>query len=379
MARHAEIAGGGIAGLTLGMMLARTGWSVRVHEQAPQIREVGAALFLRNNSLEVLSEFGIFDTLKDAGSELTRQLTVDRRGGIMEERELEGTARVWVIPRQALIDALRDAALAAGVEIKTSSMVVDALPDGTVISRELGAAKADLAVAADGIYSQIRARLGIPTSLRNLPTTINRYLIPSRDLPAEPFHVEHWGPNRRIGIAPAGPDWTYIYQVCSSQDAAGVQIPNNVEAWGESLPKLRHAFELFARSEVIQREYQVVRPASWSKGRVAMLGDAATGLPPTLGQGAGLAIMNARGLVAAVNNASSIEEGLETWESSIRFISDRTQAWACRFDVFANRWPNALWFLRWPVVWSFRSFPVFNERMRIAERGLSSTKLGQAG
>jgi 2-polyprenyl-6-methoxyphenol hydroxylase-like FAD-dependent oxidoreductase len=233
-------------------------------------------------------------------------------------------------------------------------------------------------VAADGIYSLLRSRLGIEGRVDTLPTTINRYLISSKLLPAQPEHVEHWGPNRRIGLAPAGPEWTYIYQVCSSKDKVGVRTPIDVDSWSESLPRLRHAFELFAKSEVIQREYQVVRISSWSKGKVALIGDAATGLPPTLGQGAGLAIMNARGLVAALNHAATIEEGLQHWEKSIRFISDRTQAWACRFDVFANRWPDSLWFLRWPVVWSFRSFPVFNHRMRIAERGLSTTELGRA-
>jgi flavin-dependent dehydrogenase len=44
--RHAEIAGGGIAGLNAAIVLARCGWSVRVHERAPEIRETGAGIFL---------------------------------------------------------------------------------------------------------------------------------------------------------------------------------------------------------------------------------------------------------------------------------------------------------------------------------------------
>jgi 2-polyprenyl-6-methoxyphenol hydroxylase-like FAD-dependent oxidoreductase len=86
MVRHAEIAGGGIGGLTIGMMLARTGWTVRIHEQAPEIREIGSGVFLRNNSLEVLDEYGLFQGLRAVGSELTRQLAINRHGKIMEER-----------------------------------------------------------------------------------------------------------------------------------------------------------------------------------------------------------------------------------------------------------------------------------------------------
>jgi 2-polyprenyl-6-methoxyphenol hydroxylase-like FAD-dependent oxidoreductase len=377
MARHAEIAGGGIGGLTIGMMLARTGWTVRIHEQAPEIREIGSGVFLRNNSLEVLDEYGLFQGLRATGSELTRQLTINRHGKIMEERSLDGQSRVWVLPRQALVESLRDAALSSGAEIVTRSTAAEADPDGALVLANGRRLPADLVIGADGIHSRIRYRLGIGGQSRVLPTTINRYLCPITDLPNEPVHKEYWGPNRRIGVAPCGAGWTYVYQVCRSKDKVGVTIPNDVEAWSRSLPLLRHAFEVFARTEAIQHEYQEVRCPTWFKGRVALLGDAAHGMPPTLGQGAGLAIMNARGLVAALEEEKDVTAALPKWEQSIRFITDRTQAWATRFDVFANRWPDALWFLRWPVVWGFRYFPIFNDRMRIAEKGLANTPLGR--
>lgn len=377
MARHAEIAGGGIGGLTLGMMLARIGWTVRIHEQASEIREVGSGVFLRNNSLEVLDEYGVFDGLRAAGSEVVRQLTINRYGKIMEARTLDGHSRVWVLPRQALIESLRSAAMSSGVEIVTNSTAAEADPEGALILADGRKLRADLVIGADGIYSTIRERLGVGGRLRTLPTTITRYLVPAADLPNESVHKEFWGPNRRIGVAPCGAGWTYVYQVCRSRDQVGAAIPNDIESWSHSLPLLRHAFEVFARSEAIQREYQEVKCDTWFKGRVALLGDAAHGMPPTLGQGAGLAIMNARGLVAALDETQDVLTALPKWQQSIRFITDRTQTWATRFDVFANRWPDALWFLRWPVVWSFKSFPIFNDRMRIAERGLGNTPLGR--
>jgi 2-methyl-3-hydroxypyridine 5-carboxylic acid dioxygenase len=50
---HAEIAGGGIAGLSCAVILARHGWSIRVHERAPDIREGGTGIYLKNNATEV--------------------------------------------------------------------------------------------------------------------------------------------------------------------------------------------------------------------------------------------------------------------------------------------------------------------------------------
>ena len=42
MKQHAEIAGAGLAGLSVGIALANKGWSVRAHERAPDLRMFGA-------------------------------------------------------------------------------------------------------------------------------------------------------------------------------------------------------------------------------------------------------------------------------------------------------------------------------------------------
>ena len=59
--RHAEIAGGGFTGLTLAAALARNGWSVRVHERAPQVRDFGAGIWLWENGVRVLKAIGAAD------------------------------------------------------------------------------------------------------------------------------------------------------------------------------------------------------------------------------------------------------------------------------------------------------------------------------
>jgi 2-polyprenyl-6-methoxyphenol hydroxylase-like FAD-dependent oxidoreductase len=110
-------------------------------------------------------------------------------------------------------------------------------------------------------------------------------------------------------------------------------------------------------------------------GRVAIVGDAAHGLPPTLGQGAGLTIMNARGLATALERKSTVEEALVYWESEVRFISDATQRWSAIFDWFSREWPMALDFAR-PAIMKAFGLKALNDRMRIADRGLRMTALG---
>jgi 2-methyl-3-hydroxypyridine 5-carboxylic acid dioxygenase len=51
-------------------------------------------------------------------------------------------------------------------------------------------------------------------------------------------------------------------------------------------------------------------------------------MPPTLGQGAGLAMSNALGLAAALDGSRSIEEALRAWEKTDRPMTDHTQNYA---------------------------------------------------
>jgi 2-polyprenyl-6-methoxyphenol hydroxylase-like FAD-dependent oxidoreductase len=369
MTRTAEIAGGGIGGLALGALLSRQGWRVRVHERGNEIREIGAGIYIKNNSLEVLEHLGVMRRIEAQGTKLERAQIRFADGTVKQERQLSGTSRVHTFPRQALIEGLRDVALDSGVRILTGSRVTGTR-DGRLLT-EQDSHPADLIVAADGVRSAVRDSLNIGGAFRELPTLIDRFLIESREFTAEPQTVEHWSGNRRIGVTPAGPAHTYVYMVAPASDAKAARLPLDVADWSGRFPLLRPLFEVLAAAPATQYPYGVVNCPRWAVGNVAILGDAAHGLPPTLGQGAGLTLMNALALATLVRDAPDIPVALRQWEKRVRFISDRTQAWACRYDAFTRQWPTALDFARPLVVWSFGRFRTLNNRMRIADRGLS--------
>jgi 2-polyprenyl-6-methoxyphenol hydroxylase-like FAD-dependent oxidoreductase len=178
MKRHAEIGGAGIAGLSCAIMLARRGWTVRVHERSPEIREVGAGIQLKNNAIEVLEELGIFDQLTPLGTELERGRIRAADGRILQERVLAGKSRVHVFRRQSLIEVLREAAQEAGAEIITLSTALAADPAGELVLENGRRMRGDLVVAADGAQSKLRQSLEVGGSCRWLPTVVNRNLIP---------------------------------------------------------------------------------------------------------------------------------------------------------------------------------------------------------
>jgi 2-polyprenyl-6-methoxyphenol hydroxylase-like FAD-dependent oxidoreductase len=232
---------------------------------------------------------------------------------------------------------------------------------------------ADLVVAADGFRSKVRDSLSIGARSRELGTLINRYLVRTRSFTQEAVTTEHWSGSRRIGITPSGAEHSYAYVVMPRADAAGSAVPLDVADWRRSHPSLKRELEIFAESEVTQYPYILVDCPRWSVGHVAIIGDAAHGLPPTLGQGAGLTLMNSHALAQIVSEAPNVAQGLERWERTVRFVSDATQRWAVRYDRFTRQWPQSLEVVRPAIVWAFGHFRFLNERMRIADKGLDLT------
>jgi 2-polyprenyl-6-methoxyphenol hydroxylase-like FAD-dependent oxidoreductase len=370
MKGHAEIAGGGISGLACALMLGRQGWTVRVHERAQEVRDGGTGLYIKNNAAEVLEEYGIFDRLLPYGSRLERHQRIDWAGRVMQERSLAGQARVHVFIRQKLIEALREAAQKEGAEIITGSTAVGADPRGELHLEGGKRLPADLVIVADGARSAVRDTLDIGARYRALPTLVNRYLIPSRSLPLEPMMREHWSGRYRIGTAPCGAEFSYFYQVYPKWDAAASVLPHDVAAWSKAFPALRTEIEALSRARAIRHPYIVVRCERWSTGRVAVTGDAAHGLPPALGQGVGLVVMNARALAFALEGRRPVEDALPVWETAVRQISDDAQRWALRYDALTRCVPRPLWFMRPAVLWAIRSIPALSRRMRMADQGM---------
>ena len=105
--RHAEIVGGGFAGLTAACALAQRGWSVRVHERADRLRTTGAGIYIYENGLRVLEAVGAYDAaIKGAPFAHTREVR-DGSDRLISVHRWAGS-RVFSIVRQNVINALAD-------------------------------------------------------------------------------------------------------------------------------------------------------------------------------------------------------------------------------------------------------------------------------
>lgn len=361
------VAGGGIGGLSFAALAAHGGHDVVVHERSPQIREIGAGLYLKPNALRALKHLGVLDDIHAAGIRILERRTRAGDGRPIQSHALTGRAETWMAPREALIQALRSRAEANGARIELGSTASRARAEGVLVTADGTEHEGDLIVAADGRYSALRNALGMTLRQDDLPTLATRYLVEDRMPTPEPVTIEYWQGRRRIGIVPASPTHTYSYVICDAGDEAGCAQPMDVESWAADFPVLRSTIETFATQTGVQHAYPIVNVRAWSSGRVALVGDAATALPPTLGQGSGLAMVNAAGLAAELCAASGIEESLAAWEAAYRPVSDRTQRWALRYDAMTNRWPAPVMPLRSPAIWAMNHIPMIRARLRAAD------------
>lgn len=331
--RHAEIVGAGIAGLTAAAALTQRGWTVRVHERAPSLRFEGFGIVLWENGARVLKAVGAFDEVTLGANRVSTAL--DRRGdgSVMARRPMGGSYR---LTRASLIQALADAAVKRGAEIVCGSTAVGVTPEGELTMEDGRRLKADLVIVADGVNSRLRESLDLVKRRRLVQEGAFRLLIPAKrgEFSDEDTRAVSmwWSGSRRVISGLCSPDEMFIAFTCRANDDAGRKIPIDIESWSHAFPGLREYIERCRQTSdwaaVRWAQFQDIRLKRWSAGRVAVVGDAAHAVLPNLGQGGGLALMNAQGLAVALDERSDIGEALALWEARERPLTEQTQNWS---------------------------------------------------
>jgi 2-polyprenyl-6-methoxyphenol hydroxylase-like FAD-dependent oxidoreductase len=367
--RTVIVCGGGIAGLAGAIAFARNGWAVDVYERSSAIREIGAGIFIKGNAQRVLRDFGVADDILRDCIVLREARTLARDGTLLQRRLLHGSTVIWNAKREYVIRALYERAVALGACIHTDAVVESVDPRGSIRIRGQSL-HADLIVAADGVHSLARRSLGLDQRIKASRSGAIRLLVRRTEHDADDFVREFWSGALRVGLCPCSPSDLFGYFIAPLDDKRGTRIPIDREYWSAHFPALAAEgfFERAHAAAAVHHRYPLVRTRSWVKGSVALLGDAAHGLPPTLGQGAGLSLMNALLLADYASSRDALGDALAAWQREWRWVSDRTQLWSRRYDWITSEWPKAAYPLRDAVIWAIGKSSRFNNYMRIADR-----------
>lgn len=326
------IVGAGIGGLTTGIALKQAGYEVDIYERTRELRPAGAGISLWSNGIKVLNRLGLGEKVAALGGRMDRMEYRSHRDESLSQIDLSPLVtrvgqRPYPVARTDLQTLLLEAFGRDRVHLGCRCVGVDQDEHSVTAYFENGdRIRSDLLVAADGVRSSLRADvIGREQGPRYADYVNWNGLVPmSPDLCDPDNWVIYVGEGKRASMMPVGGDRFYFFFGCPM--AAGTVVPPEERrqelsqifaGWPQAVQTLIQQIDPLQtnRLEIVDLE-----PLSTLvRGRVALLGDAAHGTTPTLGQGGCQAIEDAEVLCRyLVSTSIGVADALQRYEQARR-------------------------------------------------------------
>ncbi|WP_062436345.1 FAD-dependent oxidoreductase [Herbidospora daliensis] len=348
------IIGAGLGGVAAATGLHLTGHDVTLYERAPELRETGTGIVVMPNGLAALDRLGLGAPLRAHAAPTTRGGLRDRAGRPLlvtdAAKAQERYGPTIVVDRAVLHRALREGLPAD--RVRTGVPVGDLAegPGGVTVD---GGQVVDAVVVADGIGSRLRARLfpGHPGPVRTGRLDLRGTLGPIPgvgDLLTAILVDRHSG--AMFGLFPMGAGGLYWFTdapapaTLPSPEEARDQMAALMAGWHPAVPAVLRAT---AAADVhVDPITRLARPLeTYTTGRICLLGDAAHGMTPDLGQGASQAFEDAAAVVGHLDGAGPGEaaERLARYDAERRPRANRLMTASSRQSRLTTKTGPAAW------------------------------------
>lgn len=310
--RTVLISGASVAGPSLAFWLSRFGFEPTIVERSKKLREGGYAVDFRGTSMEALRRMDLLEAVQAEATNMGDMYYVDRRDRQVATMPAAAFSGELEIMRGDLARIFYDATKAGTEYIFRDSIAELAeFGDGVEVRFESGMHRTfDLVIGADGLHSNVRALAFGPEEqfVRDLGLYASIFTVPNR------MNLDYSG---RLFSAPG--TLAGVYSARQNREARALMFFDgdfgdyDYRDIGEQKRFVRERFagqgwhvpQILADMDAAPDFYfdtisQVVMER-WSKGRVALLGDAAHCASPLSGMGTGMAVVGAYILAHELN------------------------------------------------------------------------------
>lgn len=333
------IVGGGIGGVATALALSRKGHAVHVLEQAPEIREIGAGIQMPPNAFKAFEALGVLEAIQKLAAYPERLVLGDMLSGevvyqapIGDEFIKRFGFRYALLHRGDILETLLQACRKSSLitfDINSKVTNFEDVGDRVIVTTASGQSYEGRAmVACDGLWSESRASLFGASSPQTDHYVLCRGVVPVANIPQELYSqsVTMWGgPELDFFHYPLRRD--EIFNIGASYRNPSIKAGNGYPQ-GDRDAMMHHFRDACPHVKALLKYIDVSRawilydrPAlkNWTKGRVALLGDAAHPTYIYISQGACMALEDAVILAEMVDRTDTIEEAFRNYEG-VRYL-----------------------------------------------------------
>lgn len=335
------ISGASIAGPVLAYWLTRYGHEVTVVERSPVLRKTGGhAVDLFKPAMDISERMGVLPRIESMATG-TERLTFLREG---TRKPISGDAtKIFAAASDRHVEVMRDDlseiyydAAKNDVEYVFGDSITSIGPDGEVTFEVHAPRRFDLVIGADGLHSNVRrlvfgevaktfaglylAVLSVPRDL-GVVGAMAGHIGPGRS--AQVYGARHLDDARAVFLFRSEQELDYHYRDVERQKQllreAFAGLHPEVDDWLTYLDGDR----VFYFDSITQ-----LQEDTWSRGRVALVGDAAYCPGPAIGGSTSLAVLGAYVLAGELSAGADYEAAFGRYESEMRDVVHASRKFA---------------------------------------------------